>query len=83
MRGSRRAGVLRGRGSLSEELLEEALLLGLVVEGARRCGALLRGRLVGVGVTADEVHRALDVCEHLNLLHLQSHRSRSDQPTEL
>lgn len=62
--------------SLGEQLLEEALLLGLVVLGALWPGALLGGRgsdgaLVQVGVTADQVHCTLDVREHLNLLHLQ------------
>lgn len=61
--------------SLGEQLLEEALLLGLVVLGALRHGTLLGGgrpdgALVQVGVTADEVHCALDVGKHLNLLHL-------------
>lgn len=63
--------------SLREQLLEEALLLGLVVLGALRSGALLGGRssdgaLVQVRVAANQVHCALDVCEHLNLLHLQT-----------
>lgn len=61
--------------SLCEQLLEEALLLGLVVLGALRSGALLGGRsanraLVQVRVTAHKVHCALDVRKHLNLLHL-------------
>lgn len=66
-----------GRASLSEELLEEALLLGLGGLRALGNGALLgscsphRG-LVQVGVAADEVHRALDVGKHLDLLHLQT-----------
>lgn len=65
--------------SLGEQLLEEALLLGLVVLGALRSGALLGGRgadgaLIQVGVAANQVHCALDVRKHLNLLHLQRHR---------
>lgn len=72
--------------SLGEQLLEEALLLGLVVLGALRPGALLGGRgggggsggadgaLVQVGVAAYQVHCALDVRKHLNLLHLQKHQ---------
>jgi len=68
--------------SLSEELLEEALLLGLVVLGALRSRALLGGRgpdgaLVQVRVTANEVHRALDVRKHLNLLHLREQRPKA------
>lgn len=75
-RGSRRAEGASGL-SLGQQLLEEALLLGLVVLGALRSGALLGGRssdgaLVQVGVTANQVHCALDVREHLNLLHLQT-----------
>lgn len=65
--------------SLGEQLLEEALLLGLVVLGALRPGALLggpgaNGALVQVGVTANKVHCALDVRKHLNLLNL--HRQK-------
>lgn len=68
-------GVGREMVSLGEQLLEEALLLGLVVLGALGYGALLggstsNGALVQVGVTANQVHCALDVCKHLNLLHL-------------
>lgn len=86
-RSSGRAGK-RGReggrawgSSLGEQLLEEALLLGLVVLGALRSGALLGGRssdgaLVQVGVTANQVHCALDVREHLNLLHLHTRKRR-------
>lgn len=63
--------------SLGEQLLEEALLLGLAVRGALRSGALLRrsasdGSLVQVGVAADQVHCALDICKDLNLLHLHT-----------
>lgn len=63
--------------SLCEQLLEEALLLGLVVLGALGDWALLgcptsNGALVQVGVTANQVHCALDVCKHLNLLHLKN-----------
>lgn len=79
VRRSRRAvgGWGDGGVSLGQQLLEEALLLGLVVLGALRHGALL-GRcrsnrtLVQVGLTADQVHRALDVGKHLNLLHLRN-----------
>lgn len=79
-RGSRRAEGGWGS-SLGEQLLEEALLLGLVVLGALRSRALLGGRgpdgaLVQVGVTANQVHCALDVREHLNLLHLQTQKRR-------
>lgn len=67
--------------SLGEQLLEEALLLGLVVLGDLRSGALLGGvsadgALVQVGVTANQVHCALDVREHLNLLHLQKQKQQ-------
>lgn len=62
--------------SLGEQLLEEALLLGLVVLGDLWSGPLLGGpgsdgALVQVGVAADKVHRALDVRKYLNLLNLQ------------
>lgn len=65
--------------SLGEQLLEEALLLGLIVLWALWSGALLRGcssngALVQVGVAANQVHCALDVCKDLNLLHLQKHK---------
>lgn len=61
--------------SLGEQLLEEALLLALVVLGTLWAGALLGGRcsngaLVQIRVAANQVHCALDVREHLNLLHL-------------
>lgn len=67
--------------SLGEQLLEEALLLGLIVLGALRSGALLGGRrsdraLVQVGITANQVHCALDVRKHLNLLYLQRQRQQ-------
>lgn len=74
--------------SLSEQLLEEALLLGLVVLGGLLSGALLRGRssdgaLVQVGITANKVHCALDIRKHLDLLHLRKHgneaRGRAEQ----
>lgn len=73
--------------SLGEQLLEEALLLGLVVLGALRPRALLGGRgadgaLVQVGVTADKVHCALDVREHLDLLHLQRQRRLGDKSSK-
>lgn len=63
--------------SLGEQLLEEALLLGLVVLGALLSGALLGGRsadgaLVQVRVAAHQVHCTLDVRKHLDLLHLQA-----------
>lgn len=68
--------------SLSEQLLEEALLLGLVVLGALGSGALLGGRssdgaLVQVGITANKVHCALDVRKYLDLLHLQKHGNKA------
>lgn len=67
--------------SLSEQLLEEALLLGLVVLGALGSGALLGGcssdgALVQVGITANKVHCALDVRKYLDLLHLQKHGNK-------
>lgn len=69
--------------SLGEQLLEEALLLGLVVLGALRSGALLGGRgsdgaLVQVGVAANHVHCALHVREHLNLLHLRKQKQQRE-----
>lgn len=67
--------------SLGEQLLEEALLLGLVVLGALWSRALLGGcssdgALVQVRVAANQVHSALDVREHLNLLHLETQERR-------
>lgn len=59
-------------GSLSQELLEKALLLRLGRGGSAR--AFLgphRPRLVQVGVAAHQVYRALDVGKHLNLLYLR------------
>lgn len=72
---------LGGGMSLSEQLLEETLLLGLVVLGARRSGGLLRGcgpdrALVNVRVTPDQVHCALDICKHLHLLHLSMRKQK-------
>lgn len=58
--------------SLGQELLEEALLLGLGTGGPSR--ALLGPDgpwLVKVGVTAHQVYCALDISEHLNLLYLK------------
>ncbi len=82
MRSRRRRRAEGAGSSLGEQLLEEALLLGLVVLGALRSGALLGSRrsdgaLVQVGVTANQVHCALDVREHLNLLHLQQHKEQT------
>lgn len=59
--------------SLSEQLLEKALLLGLAVLRALYSRRLLRGRssdgaLVDVRVGPDQVHCALDICKHLHLL---------------
>lgn len=69
------SGGVRGQRvtSLGEQLLEEALLLGLAALGALLPGALLvagGGGLVQVRVAAHQVHRALDVGKHLHLLHL-------------
>lgn len=66
----------RGQGgtSLGEQLLEEALLLGLAALGSLLPRALLvagGGALVQVRVAAHQVDRALDVGKHLHLLHLQ------------
>lgn len=64
-----------GVGSLGEQLLEEALLLGGAVLGALGSGALLGrraadGALVQIRVTAHQVDGTLDVGKHLHLLHL-------------
>lgn len=68
------SGVRGQRGtSLGEQLLEEALLLGLAALSALLPGALLvagGGGLVQVRFAAHQVHRALDVGKHLHLLHL-------------
>lgn len=73
LKGWRSGGGRGGGASLGEQLLEKALLLGLVVLGALRAGRLLRGRgsagaLADVRVAPDQVHRALDICKHLHLL---------------
>lgn len=63
--------------SLSEQLLEEALLLGLAILGTLCSRSLLGGcssdgALVQVRVAPDQVHRALYIRKYLNLLHLQT-----------